>query len=129
MKKAVEQYTLQLAGLTLLLGGLTFGFTQLFHDIRVTPAYPFMLAFLFLFSWAAYYLTAKSMEKKISRFANTYMVINFLKLLIFSIFLLSYAYLNRKDAAPFIITFFIYYIFYTAMEVFGLKQLSKAEKN
>jgi hypothetical protein len=110
--------------LTIILGLLTFLFTLLFSTIHVTGSYPYILAFLFLFSWAAYYITGKSMSKKITRFANTYMVINFLKLVIFSLFILAYAYLNKADTASFIITFFIYYVFFTALEIMSLKQLS-----
>lgn len=126
MKKSTSQFTRWLGGLTLILGLLTFVFSLLFPAIHVTASYPYILAFLFLFSWAAYYLTAKSMEKKISRFANTYMIINFLKLVIFSLLILAYAYLNKADSASFIITFFIYYIFFTALEVMWLKRLSEA---
>ncbi len=126
MKKSISQFTLRMAILTLILGLLTFLFTLLFSSIHVTGTYPYILAFLFLFSWTAFYLTAKSMEKKITRFANTYMIINFLKLVIFSLFLLAYAYLNKADAASFIITFFIYYVFFTALEIMSLKQLSES---
>ena len=128
MKKAIAQFTLRNGILTLTLGLLTFLFTLLFSSIRVTNSYPYILAFLFLFSWAAFYITAKSMDKKVSRFANTYMIINFLKLVIFSLFLLAYAYLNKADAASFIITFFIYYIFFTTLEIMSLKQLSEIKQ-
>ncbi len=124
MQKSISQFTLRLGILTLILGLFTFGFTRLFSGIHVTVSYPYVLIFLFLFSWAAFYITAKSMEKKISRFANTYMIINFLKLVIFALFILAYAYLNRADATSFIIIFFVYYIFYTVLEVMALKQLS-----
>jgi hypothetical protein len=125
MKKSISQFTLRLGILTLLLGLFTFVFSLLFPDIHVTTSYPYILVFLFLFSWAAFYITAKSMKKKISRFANTYMIINFLKLVVFSLFILAYAYLNKADAVSFIITFFIYYIFYAVLEMMGLKQLSE----
>lgn len=125
MKKSISQFTLRLGILTLILGLLTFGFARIFSGIHVTASFPYALIFLFLFSWAAFYIIAKSMEKKISRFANTYMIINFLKLVVFSLFILAYAYLNKADAASFIITFFVYYIFYTVLEVMGLKQLNE----
>ncbi len=126
MKKSISQFTLRLGILTLLLGLFTFVFSLLFSDIRVTASYPYILVFLFLFTWAAFYITAKSMGKKINRFANTYMIINFLKLVIFSLFILAYAFLNRADAVSFIIIFFVYYIFYAVLEVVGLKQLNEA---
>jgi len=124
MKKLISKFTLWLGILTLMLGLLTFVFSLLFPAIYVTASYPYILVFLFLFSWVSVSLTAKSMKKKISRFANTFMVINFLKLVVFSLLILAYAYLNRADAASFILTFFIYYVFYTIVEVISLKQLS-----
>ena len=128
MKKSISQFTLRLVILTLILGLLTMAFARLFSGIHVTASYPYALIFLFLFSWAAFSITAKSMEKKISRFANTYMIINFLKLVIFSLFILAYAHLNKADAVSFIITFFVYYVFYTVLEVVGLKQLNEATR-
>ncbi len=125
MKKSISQFTFRLGILTLILGLLTIGFVRIFSEIHITASYPYVLIFLFLFSWAAFYITAKSMVKKISRFANTYMIINFLKLVIFSLFILAYAFLNKADAVSFIITFFVYYIFYAVLEVVGLKQLNE----
>ncbi len=127
MKKSISKFSLRLVILTLILGLLTFVLSLLFPAIRMTVSYPYILIFLFLFSWATFYITAKSMEEKISHFANTYMIINFLKLFIFSLFILAYAYLNKADAVSFILTFFIYYIFFTALEVMGLKQLNEAD--
>ncbi len=126
MKKSISQFTLRLGILTLILGLLTFVSGLLFPAIHITVSYPYILIFLFLFSWATFYVTAKSLGKKISRFANTYMIINFMKLVIFSLFILAYAYLNKADAVSFILTFFIYYIFFTALEVMGLKQINEA---
>ncbi len=128
MNHLIKKFTLQLIGLALLLALLTFGFSWLFPAVHVTPAYPFLLGFLFASSWLAFYVTAKSMQKKLSRFANVYMIVNFLKLVIFSLFLLAYAYLHKEDAAPFMVTFFIYYVFYTVLEVAGLKTLSDEMK-
>ncbi len=128
MKSIVSKYTLQLAGLTVLLGVLTLGFRLMFTQIPVTAAYPYLLVFLFVFFWLTFFAVAKSMQKKITRFANTYMIVNFLKLVVFSLFLLGYAYLHKKEAAPFIITFFVYYIFYSILEVIGLKTLNTEMK-
>ncbi len=125
MKKSISQFTLRLAILTLILGVLTFVFSLLFSGIHITVSYPYILAFMFLFSWASFYITAKSMEKKLTRFANTYMIINFLKLVLFSLLIIIYAYLNKADASSFIVTFFIYYVFFTVVEIMALKKLSK----
>ena len=126
MNQSVTKYTYQTAVLTVLLALLTWGFTHLFPQVHVTPAYPYVLVFLFVLFWLAFYSVAKSMQKKISRFANTYMIVNFLKLVVFSLFLLGYGSLHKADASSFIVTFFVYYIFYSVLEVVGLKALNAA---
>ncbi len=124
MKKIIARYSYQTVTLTLLLGLLTWGFSLLFPKVRLTPAYPYALGFLFVLFWLSFFAVAKSMEKKISRFANTFMIANFLKLVLFSIFLLAYGSFHKSDASAFIVTFFVYYIFYTVLEVYGLKTLN-----
>lgn len=128
MNQTIKKYTFQIAVLTLLLGLLTWGFSSIFRQVRVTHAYPYILLFLFVLFWLAFFSVAKSMQKKLSRFANTYMVVNFLKLVVFSLFLLGYGAFNKADASSFIVTFFVYYIFYTVLEVAGLKTLNASFK-
>ncbi len=63
------------------------------------------------------------MENRLSKFANAYMLVNFGKLVIFSIIIVVYAVLNKEDAISFMLTFFIYYFIFTIFEVFALLRL------
>jgi len=88
--------------------------------IKISPAFPFILIFMYVTTILIFKLLAKSMEKRLSKFANAYMLVNFGKLVIFSIIIVVYAVLNKDDAISFMLTFFIYYFIFTIFEVFAL---------
>lgn len=93
-------------------------------QLKITPTYPFILIFFFLATWIILLILEKSFRSKLSRFANAYMLVNFVKLLLFSAVIAVYALTNKQDAIPFVITFFVYYIFFTLFEVVELRQLN-----
>jgi len=88
--------------------------------IPITPAFPYIVLFFYGFTLYIFRILNKAKENRLSRFTNVFMLINFSKLILFSIIILLYAYFNRSDAIPFTITFFINYIFYSAFEVLSL---------
>lgn len=88
--------------------------------IPITPAFPYIVLFFYGFTLYIFRILYNAKEKRLSRFTNIFMVINFSKLILFTIIILLYAYFNRTDAIPFIITFFINYIFYSAFEILSL---------
>jgi len=104
----------------LVISTIIFFFTP---KIKITPAFPIILVFMYLTTILIFKLLAKSMENRLSKFANAYMLVNFGKLVIFSIIIVVYAVLNREDAISFMLTFFIYYFIFTIFEVFSLLRL------
>ena len=125
MHKQKIKFTLGFSLYTLLLGLLSFGIAQWVPQLKITPAYPYILLFFYVFTLGTFYAILKSLHDKISRFTNTYMIINFLKLVLFSLMILAYAYLNREDAGSFVITFFVYYLLFTSYEVVSLNNANK----
>ena len=121
------KFTLGFSLYTLLLVLISFGVAQWLPQLKITPVYPYILLFFYLFTLFTFYAILKSLHGKISRFTNTYMIINFLKLVLFSIIIFIYAYLNRNDAGSFVITFFVYYLFFTAYEVISLNKVNKKQ--
>ncbi|MBN2616024.1 MAG: hypothetical protein JXR71_10070 [Bacteroidales bacterium] len=93
-------------------------------QVKISPTYPFILIFFFLATWVILLILEKSFRSKLSRFANAYMLVNFVKLILFSGVIAVYALSNKEDAVSFVITFFVYYIFFTLFEVVELRQLN-----
>jgi hypothetical protein len=95
--------------------------------IRITPAYPYILLFMYALTLVVYHMLIKTITRKLSRFVNAYMLVNFGKLILFSVIILVYAWFNREDAISFILTFFIYYLLFTTYEVIALLKASKSQ--
>ena len=93
--------------------------------IPISHAYPYILLFIYILTLVILSLLIKSMENKLSRFVNAYMLINFAKLILYTIIIFVYAYLNREDAVGFIAVFFVYYILFTTYEIVFLLRINK----
>lgn len=91
----------------------------------ISPTLPFLLPFFFSITLIAHYLQIISSEKSFARFTTNYMLVTFLKLMLFLIVLLIYVFTNRYDAIPFIVWFFIFYILFSVFEVFELQNMKK----
>jgi phosphatidylglycerophosphate synthase len=88
--------------------------------IPISPTYPIIIIFLYLITLGVFRLIAKSMENRISQFANTYMLVNFGKMFFYTIIILLYSLLNKEDAISFMLTFFTYYFIFTSFEIVSL---------
>ncbi len=93
--------------------------------IPISHAYPYILLFIYMLTLVILSLLIKSMENKLNRFVNAFMLLNFAKLILYTIIIFVYAYLNREDAVGFIAVFFVYYILFTAYEIVFLLRINK----
>jgi hypothetical protein len=95
----------------------------------LSPAIPFLFIFFFLIASAIYYIMMLSAGNKFSKFINTFMIITVGKMLFFAIIIVVYIFLNKSDAWPFTISFFIFYLIYTVFEITAfLRDVKKTEK-
>ena len=92
----------------------------------ITPALPYLFLFFLSITLIVHYVLFKASEKRFNKFTTYFMLATFLKLMLYIAVLLIYVLLNRSDAIPFIITFFILYIFYTVFEVISILSYSKS---
>lgn len=117
----IKQFSI-LASIILL---ISIGIDFFVPKIQISIAYPYLLISLYLITLGIFWMLSKSMESRLSRFANTYMLVNFGKLIFFLIIILSYSYLNREDAVSFMLTFFSYYFIFTSFEIVALLRMKK----
>lgn len=91
----------------------------------ITPSLPFLFIFFFTITLVVHYVLMKASEKKMSKFVNYFMVSTFLKLMLYIMILVIYVLFNRNDAIPFILTFFILYLFFTVFEIISILSITK----
>jgi hypothetical protein len=104
---------------------LSFVIQQWVPAIQISSAWPFIILFMYLFTLFAFIMLSKYTSSKLTYFANAFMLVNFGKLLLFSIIILIYAWLNHDDAISFTITFFVYYLLLTTYEIIALLKMQK----
>ena len=67
----------------------------------------------------------KAVERRPARFVNVFMLTTMLKLMLFLAVMVVYVLLNREDAMPFILTYFVLYVIYTVLEVVSILKVNK----
>ena len=102
---------------TIIVALVGFIFTMLLPANYITPTLPFLYVFFFAATLVVHYILLKVSEKRTPGFINMFMLVTFGKLIFFLTIILVYALLNRDDAVPFIVAFFILYVFFTVFEV------------
>ena len=94
-------------------------------NFPISSRWPYILAFLYVFTIIAFVILLKFIESRISMFANAFMLVNFGKLILFTAIILIYAWFNRSEAISFTITFFAYYLALTTYEIIALLRIQK----
>jgi hypothetical protein len=84
-----------------------------------TPALPYLIMFFFLVGVGVKLYLRKMKAKRFAAFVNAFLVTSFLKLFLYLIVMVIYISLNRKDAIPFAVTFFLLYLSYSVYDLLG----------
>lgn len=98
-------------------------------SIVISPMWPIIFIFLYLFTLLATTMLFKYIDSRISQFANAFMLVNFGKLVIFTIVIVLYAWFFRAEAISFTLTFFVYYLLLNIYEIVGLLKMQKNNGN
>jgi len=93
----------------------------------ITPVLPYLFFFFTSLTLISYYVLLGSIKAKMSRFVNTFLISTIVKLIIYISVMIIYVLMNRPDAVPFMIAFFILYLFYTVFEVIHMIGLTRQQ--
>lgn len=97
-------------------------------SIAICDKWPMVLLFLYLFTLLATFILIKYINtNRISHFANAFMLVNFGKLILYTLIIVVYAWFYSSNAIPFTITFFIYYLLLTGYEVVSLLKIQRKD--
>jgi hypothetical protein len=91
----------------------------------ITPVLPYLFFFFTAISLISYYILLGSLNAKMSRFVNAFLLSTIVKLIIYIGVMIIYVLMNRLDAVPFMIAFFILYLLYTVFEVVHMIALTR----
>jgi hypothetical protein len=88
----------------------------LIPDQFITPALPFLIPFFTAVTLLSYHYLVQATFRKFIKFVNIFLLSIILKLLLYLAVMVTYAFLQRADAVPFLFAFFILYLCYTIFE-------------
>ncbi len=125
MKSQYIQFLKRLLVFSLIIGAVSYGLNFLLPEEYVSPAMLYILLFFVSVSLLSHYMALKSMAKKMSHFANFFMISIFIKLVLYAVIIVIYVQMYKSDLIPFAITFFIYYVCFTIFELASLLKLQK----
>lgn len=125
MPAALKKFVLQLLVIATLLALISFLVFSRIPQEWTSPAWPFLLLFFVGSNLILYLLYLRAQAKKLSKFANFFMLATFLKLVVYLAIIVVYLLFNRSDVVPFVLTFFVYYIIFTAFEVVSVSKSAK----
>lgn len=125
MNKTFIQFTKGLTVYTLIIALLSIAFYYGLPRVDMTPVYLYLIAFMYAVNFLLFAKLSQAIQNKPNRFINAYMLMNFGKLFLYIAIIAIYVFMYRNDAIPFTITFFVYYVLFTAYEIISLLKVKK----
>ncbi|MEI7726759.1 MAG: hypothetical protein WCK09_16740 [Bacteroidota bacterium] len=116
MKSAYIKYLRQLLIFSAILGAIALVAFFILPKSYFSPALPFLFIFFIATSLLSFYYLIQSISKRFIKFINTFLLTIIFKLFIYAGVMIAYAFLNRSDAIPFMLGFFVLYLCYTIFE-------------
>lgn len=115
--------------LSILLAAITVTLLLTLPQGIISPAAPFALALIMIFTLLMHKFLLKGLDGKPNRFINRFIGATGIKLLTYLIAITLYALLNKPDAVPFIVIFLVYYICFSILEITHLLKILKRNSN
>lgn len=124
----IQQYNAYLKRLGLLTGIVYFIgvilFVFFFSENFYTP-FAFLPVLFFLITFAIHIALIKTSKQNMRKFASRFMMVFGIKIIGLLVLITAYALVFPDQAVPFLITFLIHYLFYTAFETVYIVRVLK----
>lgn len=98
-------------------------------DKYVSPTLPYLLIFHTVVTLLSYRFIIKKSKGSPRKFINVYLANTTIKLVLFLAIIFVYSIVYFPDAVNFVVSFFIFYVIFTAFEVYHLTRKSKTPDN
>lgn len=126
MTGKLKQFFIRLVLFSICLGLIAWALGLILPEGTLPLALPWLFVMFFIVSLLVHWIVLRISELKPSRFVSYFMLATFGKLLIYIIAVLAYVFTKKEGLLPFIVAFFLLYIFYTVFEVTSILKQTKA---
>ncbi|MCX6268154.1 MAG: hypothetical protein NTW16_12475, partial [Bacteroidetes bacterium] len=113
---AYIKYLSHLLLFSAIIGSVALALSFILPKVYLSPAIPFLLVFFIATSLLSFYYLLQATGKRFIKFVNTFLLTIIIKLFLFAGVMIAYVLMNRSDAIPFMLGFFVLYLCYTVFE-------------
>lgn len=92
----------------------------------ISPSVPYLFVFFFACTMISFVILNRALKNRFGRFVSVFMLTTAGKLFLFIGVMIVYSLLNKHDAVPFLLDFFILYLIFTVFEVIQVLGLTKS---
>lgn len=117
MNQKLRLFTKQLLILATITGLVFIAVAMFLPPEFISPALPYLLVFFVAVTLISFYFIQKKLVSSPSGFVTAFMANSIIRLLLYLVVIVVYAFTYRYDAVNFIISFFILYVIFTSFEV------------
>jgi hypothetical protein len=116
VKSAFITYLKQLFVLSAIISLVALAVRFILPGEYLSPSVPFLIVFFMASSILSFHFLLREAGKRFIKFVNAYLLTVVLKLILYVLILIAYAFFYRSDAVPFMLGFLILYLCYTIFE-------------
>lgn len=124
----LKKYIIRLLVFSTILSAISFGLFTFILPQYYLGIFPYLIAFFVFISILVHSILLKASNFRIAKFSTFYMGSTSVKLFLYIIFLITYVLVDKVNAVPFLLTFFVLYFLFTIFETFSLL-IDLKEKN
>jgi len=125
IKNELISYLRKISLLSFFILAVYYIFVLFTKSIPLSGVFGITVIFFFAVNLLVYYFLLKAFTEKFSKFSSTFMIVTFLKLMVFIGVLIIYVYYNPIKPLPYIGEYLTLYIIFTIFEVRSLLEVSK----
>lgn len=125
MRKKYQQFIIRLTIISLILGFLILILGMILPQGIISAFLPLLLILFFVVTAIVHYVLLKITVLNPGKFVGYFMLATFLKLMIYLIVVLIFAFNVKEGVLPFILSFFTLYIIYSVFEVVSILAQTK----
>ena len=129
MNKSFGGFLIKAGIIAIILSASAFAMLGKYSQTFTASRFHFFNIFVFAVTTIVHYLLMKQGSNRPQKFINSFMLSITAKLMLFFIVIVSYAFTHKPQAPAFIVSFFIMYFVYTAVEVFEILRFLKQTDN
>jgi hypothetical protein len=117
MRKKYFQFIIRITILSMALGLLAYILGRFLPDGIISRAVFYLIILFHVITAIVHYILLRITTMNPRKFVSYFMLATFIKLMIYLIVIVVYVFFVKVGILPFILSFFILYIFYTVFEV------------